>query len=69
VRGDLKLVKFATKCAIKLFPDFKYKWLSDEFEKGVPKEIDFIQESKNCERCSDMFKGNPNVAVPRVYKK
>ena len=30
-------------------------------------ELDFVKEAANCVRCKEMFKGNPNVAVPDVY--
>ena len=30
-------------------------------------ELDFNKEAKNCKRCGDMFKDNPNVAVPKVF--
>ena len=52
-----------------IFPDFKYGWLPEEFQTRLPNELDFEKEATNCERCSEIFKGNPNVAVPKVYRK
>lgn len=31
VPGDLRLIQFASDCAMWLFPDFKYGWLPEEF--------------------------------------
>jgi predicted unusual protein kinase regulating ubiquinone biosynthesis (AarF/ABC1/UbiB family) len=53
---------------MKIFPDFKYGWLPEEFKTRLPNELDFCKEASNAERCSEIFKGNPNVAVPQVYR-
>lgn len=63
------MVGFAGDCAAKLFPDFRYGWLPDEFKTRLPGEIDFNKEADNCERCGDIFKDDPNIAVPKVYRK
>ena len=31
VPGDLRLIQFASDCAMTIFPDFKYGWLPEEF--------------------------------------
>lgn len=31
VPGDLRLIQFASDCAMAIFPDFKYGWLPEEF--------------------------------------
>lgn len=51
-----------------IFPEFKYGWLAEEFQTRLPGELDFKREADNCERCAELFKGNPNVAVPKVYR-
>ena len=51
-----------------IFPGYKYGWLPDEFRTRLPNEIDFVKEADNCEKCAEIFKGNPNVAVPKVYR-
>jgi len=53
---------------MKLFPDFKYGWLPEEFRTRLPNELDFIKEANNAERCANIFKDNKNIAVPSVYK-
>jgi len=67
VPGDLRLVNFVSDVAMAIFPDYKYGWLPEEFRTRLPDEINFKKEADNCIRCSEIFKGNPNVAVPSVY--
>ena len=68
VPGDLNLIEFATAIAKRLFPDFKYGWLAEEFRAKLPLELDFRREAKNCKRCAEMFKDNKRVKVPKVYE-
>ena len=68
VPGDLRLIQFASDCAMKIFPDFKYGWLPEEFQTRLPLELDFQLEADNTERCAEMFKNNKNIAVPKVYR-
>lgn len=68
VPGDLNIIDLAVDIAKKLFPDFKYGWLAEEFRAKLPLEIDFKLEAKNCVRCAKMFEGNKYVKVPKVYE-
>jgi len=52
---------------MKIFPDFKYGWLPEEFQTRLPQELDFVKEANNCKRCHSIFKSNPNVTTPTVY--
>ena len=52
---------------MKIFPDFQYGWLPEEFQTRLPQELDFVKEAKNAEKCAIIFKNNPNIAVPKVY--
>ena len=67
VPGDLRLIQFASDCAMTIFPDFKYGWLPEEFKTRLPAELDFVKEASNAKRCKDIFKDNKSVAVPKVY--
>mmetsp|Transcript_8152 Transcript_8152/g.7315 ORF Transcript_8152/g.7315 Transcript_8152/m.7315 type:complete len:138 (-) Transcript_8152:408-821(-) len=51
-----------------LFPDFKYKWFSEELKKNIPKELDFRQEADNCERTGEYFKDSKEIIVPKIYR-
>lgn len=55
-----------------LIPSFDYRWLLDEMRDSLPKELDFLVEAKNGEKCLDNFrKLSPHliryVYAPRVF--
>lgn len=55
-----------------LFPDFDYRWLIAEVRDSLPKELDFLVEAQNSEKCLHNFrKLSPHIAdsiyVPLVY--
>ncbi|CAH8313128.1 unnamed protein product [Eruca vesicaria subsp. sativa] len=56
----------------RIFPSFDYRWLLDEMSESLPKELDFLVEAKNSEKCLDNFrKLSPHIAqyvyAPTVY--
>ena len=53
-----------------VFPDFRYGWLPHEFKTRLPKELNFVSEADNAEKCRQIFKekGEKRVVVPKVYK-
>ncbi|CAA7389902.1 unnamed protein product [Spirodela intermedia] len=62
------LVSFLHWC----FPSFDYRWLVDEIRESAPKELDFLYEAKNSEKCLDNFRRlSPHIAdyiyAPKVY--
>jgi len=62
------LVNFLHWC----FPAFDYRWLVDEIRESAPKELDFLAEARNSEKCIDNFRRmSPHIAeyvyAPRVY--
>uniref|UniRef100_J3LRU8 ABC1 atypical kinase-like domain-containing protein n=1 Tax=Oryza brachyantha TaxID=4533 RepID=J3LRU8_ORYBR len=55
-----------------IFPTFDYRWLVDEIRESAPKELDFLNEAKNSEKCLQNFRRlSPHIAesiyVPKVY--
>uniref|UniRef100_A0A7C9ANF1 ABC1 atypical kinase-like domain-containing protein n=2 Tax=Opuntia streptacantha TaxID=393608 RepID=A0A7C9ANF1_OPUST len=55
-----------------LFPTFDYRWLVAEVRESLPKELDFLVEARNSEKCLYNFqKLSPHIAdriyVPLVY--
>lgn len=67
VHGDLLLVDIFVKVAEKLFPEFRYQWLSDETQAYLPHELDFKREGRNADRCRELLKDNFHIKVPSVY--
>lgn len=40
-------VSLVVKVVDKLFPKFSYKWLAEEMERNLPRELDFLHEAEN----------------------
>ncbi|KAG2723895.1 hypothetical protein I3843_02G168600 [Carya illinoinensis] len=70
--ADHATVDFIVNTIHRLFPAFDYRWLVDEIRESLPKELDFLVEGKNSEKCLDNFrKLSPHIAdyvyAPKVY--
>ena len=50
------LLQLMVHMAEMVFPDFRFRWLSDESKKNLPIELDFYNEGKNCEKVAQLFK-------------
>ncbi|XP_049934027.1 putative ABC1 protein At2g40090 isoform X3 [Nymphaea colorata] len=62
------IVNFLNWC----FPAFDYRWLVEEIRESLPKELDFLYEAKNSEKCLENFKKlSPHLVnyiyAPKVY--
>ncbi|KAK9683519.1 hypothetical protein RND81_10G147400 [Saponaria officinalis] len=69
---DYATVEFLVNTLHRLFPNFDYRWLVAEMRDSLPKELDFLVEAKNSERCLHNFrKLSPHIAdsiyVPVVF--
>jgi aarF domain-containing kinase len=67
VPGDLRIIQIACNAGCWLFPGFKYGWLAEEFRTRLPKELDFVIEASNANRCRQMFKDCEDICVPKIY--
>eukprot|EP00871_Galdieria_phlegrea_P005502 jgi/Galph1/5953/GphlegSOOS_G4609.1 len=65
-KGDIATVSFLVNTAAALFPDFDYQWLVEEMKENLPKELDFLHEAKNAERCRTNFGGRLDVTTPDI---
>lgn len=52
----------------KMFCSFKYRWLAQQLQYSIPKELDFMEEVKNAKRAKEMLKELKSVKVPDVYE-
>lgn len=69
---DIATVDLLVNALHYIFPTFDYRWLVDEIRESAPKELDFLCEAANSERCLDNFrKLSPKIAnsiyAPKVY--
>jgi aarF domain-containing kinase len=67
LKGDIFTVRLGCYIAEKLFPDFKYKWLGEEFATNLPKELEFTHEGRNADKLRDLFKDDLRLVVPKVF--
>ncbi|KAK9283412.1 hypothetical protein L1049_011654 [Liquidambar formosana] len=70
--ADHATVEFIVNTLHRFFPSFDYRWLVDEMSESLPKELDFLLEAKNSEKCLDNFrKLSPHISAhvyaPRVH--
>ncbi|KAI9080659.1 hypothetical protein K1719_037325 [Acacia pycnantha] len=70
--ADHATVELIVNTLHRIFPSFDYRWLVDEIQESLPKELDFLTEAKNSEKCLENFrKFSPHIAnniyAPRVY--
>ncbi len=49
-KGDVDAVCLVVAAVDALFPKFSYKWLADEVERNLPKELNFVHEADNASR-------------------
>lgn len=70
--ADHAIVEFIVNTLHRIFPSFDYRWLVDEIRESLPKELNFLTEAKNSEKCLENFQRfSPHIAnyiyAPKVY--
>ncbi|KAG0556019.1 hypothetical protein M758_11G018300 [Ceratodon purpureus] len=70
--ADTATVDFIVSLVHWFFPSFDYRWLLAEVRDSLPKELDFLNEGRNCEKAMENFKKlSPKLAsqisVPHIY--
>jgi aarF domain-containing kinase len=64
---DIRVCSSIVHTVKKILPQFEFEWLADELQSSLPEELDFVREANNGEATRELFKGNPNFHIPRVY--
>jgi aarF domain-containing kinase len=65
--GDILTVRIGCALAEKVFPEFKYKWLGNEFQTNLPKELDFHNEGRNAEKIKSLIQDDKRVVIPKIF--
>ncbi|KAK4403386.1 putative ABC1 protein [Sesamum angolense] len=70
--ADYATVELIVNTLHRFFPSFDYRWLVDEVQESLPKELDFLIEAKNSIKCMDNFRRlSPHIAeyvyAPEVH--
>eukprot|EP01117_Protostelium_nocturnum_P009073 TRINITY_DN324_c2_g1_i1.p1 TRINITY_DN324_c2_g1~~TRINITY_DN324_c2_g1_i1.p1 ORF type:complete len:886 (-),score=183.06 TRINITY_DN324_c2_g1_i1:1581-4238(-) len=53
--SDVKTIEILINIMAWIFPEFKLKWLVDEFNRNLPNELDFVQEARNAVKAQRNF--------------
>ncbi len=70
IETDINILTTIAQLMDKHIPESRFfnpTGIVEEFSKTVRKELDFLEEAKNCNRFGKNFEDNPNVYIPRVY--
>lgn len=65
---DMDTVSFMFEIIKRIFPDFGFEWFAEEMRESIPKELDFVHETKNARKVEANFQTNHDTAlvIPRV---
>jgi aarF domain-containing kinase len=64
--ADVRAIAWLVRTLRRVFPGFNYQWLVDEIELNLPRELDFVLEARNMDKCAAAFADDASVVVPRV---
>lgn len=64
---DMNTIEFLLQMVARIFPEFKFLWLSEEMRENLPKELDFIMEGKNSEKLDNLLGHFKFLKIPKVY--
>ncbi|XP_009404221.2 uncharacterized protein LOC103987593 isoform X2 [Musa acuminata AAA Group] len=64
---DITTMTILSKSVSRIFPDYRFDRIIEEFERAMALELDFIQEAKNSERAARYFRNNKIVRIPGVF--
>lgn len=70
IETDIGILNFAAGLMEKYFPEsafFNPSGIVEEFSRTVRKELDFVEEARNCIRFKKNFEKIPDVHIPTVY--
>lgn len=67
---DISILSFVAALIEKYIPEssfFNPRGIVEEFTRTVRKELDFLEEARNCARFRRNFERDPDVHIPQVY--
>jgi aarF domain-containing kinase len=64
---DVMMIKMLIHALYRFYPNLDYRWLIQEVQDNLPKELNFLHEAENLERCRKNVSNIRNVRVPRVH--
>ncbi len=71
IESDISILEFVARLLIKYLPESRFfnpVGIVNEFSKTVTKELNFVEEARNCYRFQKNFENDPDVYIPKMYK-
>ncbi|MDI6801780.1 MAG: AarF/ABC1/UbiB kinase family protein [Thermodesulfovibrionales bacterium] len=70
IESDINILSYIAKLLDKYFPESRFfnpTGIVEEFSRTVKKEMDFVEEARNCNRFRRNFEQNPDICIPKIY--
>jgi ubiquinone biosynthesis protein len=71
IESDISIMSFVARLLEKNVPESRFfnpSGIVEEFSKTVKKELNFVEEARNCARLKKNFEAYPGVHIPKVYE-
>ncbi|MFZ2197406.1 MAG: AarF/ABC1/UbiB kinase family protein, partial [Thermodesulfovibrionales bacterium] len=71
IETDISILAYAANLLEKYVPEssfFNPTGIVEEFSRTVRKELDFLEEARNCIRFRHNFANNPDIYIPKIFE-
>jgi ubiquinone biosynthesis protein len=71
IETDISILVYAANLLEKYVPEssfFNPSGIVEEFSRTVRKELDFLEEARNCIRFRQIFINNPDIYIPKIFE-
>lgn len=67
-RGDVNTILFLQDIIALIHKNYNFGWMLRDVKNSVEKELDFINEADNADRCAKDLKGFSFIYIPKVFR-
>jgi ubiquinone biosynthesis protein len=72
IEADINIMSTVANLLDRYLPESRFfnpKGIVEEFSRTIKKELNFVEEARNCNRFRNNFEGSPDIYIPKVYGK
>jgi aarF domain-containing kinase len=66
-RMDVWMIGFLINALYWKYPSVDYRWLVEEVKANLPRELNFLLEGENAEKCQKMMSEFDGVKIPKIH--